>query len=138
MARVRITKEDFSIDEVCREVRNSRTGGTVAFIGVVREEDESGRIDKIEIEVYEEMAISELERLREKAIAEFGLEDMSIIHRVGCLAVGENIVLIVAAGAHRAECFAAARFVIDEMKKLVPIWKREFSASGERWVEGDH
>lgn len=138
MARVRITKEDFSVEEVCREVRNTRTGGIVAFIGVVREEDESGRIDKIEIEVYEEMAIRELERLRERAIAEFGLEDMSIVHRVGHLSVGENIVLIVAAGAHRAECFDAARFVIDEMKKLVPIWKREFSASGERWVEGDH
>jgi len=138
MARVKVTKDDFSIDEACREITTSRTGGIVTFIGVVRGEDGDERTESIEIEAYEEMATKELESLREQAIRKYGLEDLSIIHRVGQLFPGDNIVLIVAAGAHRPECFEAARFIIERIKKLVPIWKRETSSSGKKWVEGEH
>jgi molybdopterin synthase catalytic subunit len=138
MGSVRIITEDFSIDEVCKEIMTPGTGGIVTFLGVVRGEEGERRTISMEVESYMDMAERELGLLRERAMEEYGLEDMSIIHRVGSLSSGENIVIIAAAGPHRAECFDAARFIIDEIKRRVPIWKKEISPEGERWVEGEH
>jgi len=138
MGTVKITRDDFSIDKVCREIQTPGTGGIVTFLGVVRGEEGERRTTSMKVESYVEMAERELGSLREKAIDQYGLEDMSIIHRVGTLSAGENIVMISAAGPHREECFDAARFIIDEIKRAVPIWKKEISSEGERWVEGEH
>ncbi len=123
------------MDDISREVRNEATGAIVTFIGVVRGESEGGRVSRLEFETYKEMAEKELDSLREKAIEDFGLEALTVIHRYGELSVGENIVLIAAAGGHREECFKGARFMIGEIKKMVPIWKKEVFEGGERWIE---
>jgi len=138
MGTVKVTTDDFSIDEVCEGVLTPGTGGITVFLGVVRGTEDDRETSSMEVEAYHEMALRELESLRERAVSGFGLEDMSVIHRTGSLSPGENIVIIAAAGPHRDECFDAARFVIDEIKKVVPIWKKEISPKGERWVEGEH
>ncbi|MFP4170754.1 MAG: molybdenum cofactor biosynthesis protein MoaE [Methanomassiliicoccales archaeon] len=135
MEKVRVMEEDFSIQKVVDSVRDPRSGGIVTFLGTVRGEDIRGRIDAMEVESYREMALEQLWDLRSRALDEYDLVDMAIVHRVGRLSPGENIVMIAAAGVHRENAFAAARFVIDEIKRLVPIWKKELFSDQEHWVE---
>jgi len=135
---VLLIEEDFSIDEICERMRGPSTGGLVAFLGVVREENPEGSVKALDFEAYKEMAIREMLRLKQLAMERYRLENVAILHRVGRIPAGENIVLIVAAGAHREECFQAASYLIDELKRSVPIWKKEIYEEGERWVEGNH
>ena len=135
MEKVRVIQEDLSIQEVVDAVRDPRSGGIVTFLGTVRGEDDRGTIDAMEVESYREMALEQLWDLRSRALEEYDLVDMAIVHRVGRLSPGENIVMIAAAGVHRDNAFAAARFVIDEIKRLVPIWKKELFSGQEHWVE---
>ena len=133
-----VTDDDFSVDEVLRKIRNKRTGAIVSFVGVVREDDSGRKIKMLEMETYKGMAEKELSDLRDKAMKKFNLEDVTIIHRVGSLSPGDNIVLIAVASGHRKEAFAGAEFLIDELKKVVPLWKKEILEDGEVWVEGGH
>ncbi len=82
------------------------------------------------------MALRELTALRQRAMEKFDLEEAIIVHRIGPLSPGDNIVLIVVSSGHRKEAFAGAQFLIDELKKVVPLWKKEFYAGGEEWVGG--
>lgn len=133
-----VTDDDFSVDEVLRKIRNKRTGAIVSFVGVVREDDSGRKIKMLEMETYKGMAEKELSDLRDKAMKKFNLEEVTIIHRVGSLSPGDNIVLIAVASGHRKEAFAGAEFLIDELKKVVPLWKKEILEDGEVWVEGGH
>lgn len=133
-----VTEEDFSVDEVLKEIRNERTGAVVSFVGVVRDEDRGRKVRKMEMEAYKGMAEKELADLREKAMKKFGLEEVTIIHRVGSFSPGDNIVLIAVAAGHRKEAFLGAEYLIDELKKVVPLWKKEIFEDGEVWVEGGH
>ncbi|MDD1767826.1 MAG: molybdenum cofactor biosynthesis protein MoaE [Methanomassiliicoccales archaeon] len=133
-----VTEDDFSVDDVLKKIRNERTGAVVSFVGVVREEDRGRKVRKMEMEAYKDMAVGELSNLREKAMKKFGLEEIAIIHRVGSFSPGDNIVLIAVAAGHRKEAFAGAEYLIDEMKKIVPLWKKEIFEDGEIWVEGGH
>jgi molybdopterin synthase catalytic subunit len=133
-----VTNDDFSVDEVLRKIRNKRTGAIVSFVGVVREDDSGRKIKMLEMETYKGMAEKEMSDLRDKAMEKFNLEDVTIIHRIGSLSPGDNIVLIAVASGHRKEAFAGAEFLIDELKKVVPLWKKEILEDGEVWVEGGH
>lgn len=133
-----ITEKDFSVGDISKRIRTSRTGAVVTFTGVVREENPEGKVTALEFEAYKEMALREMIELKRSAMERFQLEEVAIIHRIGRIPAGENIVLIAVAGAHREECFTAAKYLIDELKKLVPIWKKELFEEGERWVEGSH
>ena len=133
-----VTEEDFSVDDALRKIRSRRTGAIVSFIGVVREEDRGRKIRKMEMEAYKGMAERELSELREKAMKKFGLEEVTIIHRIGSLSPGDNIVLIAVSSGHRKEAFAGSEYLIDELKKVVPLWKKEILEDGEVWVEGGH
>jgi len=133
-----VTDDDFSVDEVLRKIRNKRTGAIVSFVGVVREDDSGRKIKALEMETYKGMVEKELSDLRDKAMKKFNLEEVTIIHRVGSLSPGDNIVLIAVASGHRKEAFAGAEFLIDELKKVVPLWKKEILEDGEVWVEGGH
>ncbi len=93
------------------------------------------QVAKLEFEHYPGMAEKILREIRERAIREFGVIDVSIIHRIGTLPIGENIVLIAVAAVHRDEAFKACRFCIDELKRITPIWKKETTLEGEVWVE---
>jgi molybdopterin synthase catalytic subunit len=134
-ALIRLTDSDFNVDEEVSQMKKKSVGGIVTFIGTVRGESEEGQVNLMEIEVYPEMAEKQLHAINEEAIRRFNVDDIRIIHRHGELHVGDNIVLIAVSAGHRDEAFSACRYVIDELKKRVPIWKREQTPSGERWVE---
>jgi molybdopterin synthase catalytic subunit len=121
-AEIMITKEDFSIDVLVRKMKKPEIGAIVTFLGVVREE---GEIKGVEMEVYREMAEEELEKLEREALEKFDVEAVEIVHREGSLKVGENIVVILDGAKHRKDAFRACEYLIDELKKKMPIWKKE-------------
>lgn len=137
MDPVRLQAEDFSVGVVVDEIKSlsKRIGGIVVFLGTVRDLSKGKDVDKLVYEQYSEMALKELKKLREKAIKKFDLIELRIIHRYGELAVGQNVVLIVAASQHRANAFDACQWCITGLKMRVPIWKKEFTSDGEIWVE---
>ncbi len=135
--RVRIQQEPFSLDAEIEALKKSSTsiGAVVTFLGTTRDITKKKKVAKLEFEHYPGMAEKKLREIRERAIEEFRVIDVSIVHRVGTLPVGENIVLIAVASGHRDEAFKACRFCIDELKRITPIWKKETTAEGEVWVE---
>jgi molybdopterin synthase catalytic subunit len=136
-SKVRIQKENFNVeDEIEFMKKSSRNiGGIVTFLGTGRELSKGETISELNFEHYPEMAEKKLGEIREKAIKDFSIIDMSVIHRIGNMDIGENIVLIVACGEHRAEAFKACEWAIAELKRTTPIWKRETTTKGEVWVQ---
>lgn len=134
---VRIQERDFSIDEEIERVKKSskRIGGIAVFLGTARDLSKGKSISGLSFEHYPGMAEKKLNEIRESAIKDFGAIEVSIVHRIGKIGIGENIVLIIAAAEHRKEAFKACEFSIDELKKITPIWKKETTTSGEEWVE---
>jgi len=134
---IRVQAEPFSLDaEIDRIKRTSRSiCGIVTFLGTTRDVSRGETVAKLEFEHYPGMAEKKLGEIRETAIGRFGVTDVTIIHRVGTLPVGENIVLIVVAAEHRDEAFQACSFCIDELKRIAPIWKKETTPDGVVWVE---
>ena len=136
-SKVRIQLEDFSVPEEIEVMINvSRNiGGITTFLGTGRELSKGESITQLNFEHYPKMAEKKLEEIRVKAIKDYGIIDMSIIHRIGPIEIGENIVLIVAVGEHRKETFVACEWAIAELKRTTPIWKRETTSTGEVWVQ---
>ncbi len=119
---IRIQRQPFSIEQVLKSVRTPRAGAVVSFIGTVRKE---GQLRALAYESYDEMAVKKLEELRRKAIKRFGLIEASIVHRKGRLKIGEKVVIVAASAPHRKEAFEGCEWLIAELKKVVPIWKKE-------------
>ena len=134
---IRIQREDFSVgDEIAALTRRrSDTGAVVTFVGLCR--DEGGRLAALELEHYPGMAEEELRRVADEATARWSLGGVTVVHRFGKLAPGENIVLVATASGHRHAAFAAAEFLMDFLKTRAPFWKREHLADGTvgEWVE---
>jgi molybdopterin synthase catalytic subunit len=135
--RVRVTKEPFSVDEAVKLLRVPESGAYVVFLGQVRNESHGKRVEKLIYEVYPEMAEAEMERIRREALERFPILDMLIWHRYGELPVGEDTILIVASARHRKEAFEACAWALEEVKRRVPVWKKEVTDEGAFWVEGD-
>ncbi len=132
-----LTDRPIDVGQLIAAVASAGAGGTVVFLGTVRRSAEDGDVAAIAYSAYPEMAERELDGIVAEAAARWPLARVVLRHRVGEVPTGEASVAVVAAAPHRAEAFAAARFVIDETKQRVPIWKREQLASGvARWVEG--
>lgn len=134
---VRVQRENFSIDAELDRVRSrsKRIGGIATFLGIARDRSRGRDVDGITFEHYEGMAQKKLREIRERALKEFDILELLIIHRYGEIAIGENIVLIIAGAEHRTDAFAACRWAIDELKQITPIWKLEHTPEGEVWVE---
>ena len=115
-----IQHEDFSLDELVQRLKRPELGAIVTFLGVVRADP---GVTGITVEIYKEMAAVELRKLEREALENFEIEAVEIVHREGALKVGENIVAILVGARHRAEAFRACEYLIDELKKRVPIWK---------------
>lgn len=137
MGTVRILEEDFSVDAEIKKVKavSGRIGGIVTFLGTVRDFSEDRDVKKLVFEHYADMAVEKLEELRGEALEKFEIIEVAMLHRKGELEAGENIVLIVVAAEHRRNAFSACTWLIDELKRVVPIWKKEITAEGEAWVE---
>lgn len=134
---VRVQRENFSIDQELDRVRSrsKRIGGIATFLGIARDRSRGRDVDGITFEHYEGMAQKKLREIRERALKEFDILELLIIHRYGAITIGENIVLIIAGAEHRADAFTACRWAIDELKQITPIWKLEHTPDGEVWVE---
>ena len=109
-------------------------GGTVLFVGTVRNATQARRVLRLEFEAYSPMAIREMEKIGQQSIVRFGVLRVSIHHRTGVLGIGDLAVVIAISAAHRGAAFAACQFCIDTLKETVPIWKREFFEDGDTWV----
>ena len=127
---IEITEEDFSLEEMVKRAKRKDAGAVVSFLGTVRDDG----IEMMELEAFREAALQELESIRDEAVVRFSLKSAEIVHRVGLLSVGDNIVAIVCSAAHREEAFLGCRYIIEELKKRAPIWKKEIGENGERWV----
>jgi molybdopterin synthase catalytic subunit len=134
---IEITRQDFSVDQALSRLRKGEMGCIVSFVGVGRGESKGRKVLRMEIQVYDEMARRQLEGIRGEAMERFGAEEIDIIHRVGNLEVSDNIVMIAVGAAHRSEAFDACRYVLENLKKRVPIWKKEVTAEGDFWIEGE-
>jgi molybdopterin synthase catalytic subunit len=135
-ASVRLQQEDFSQDEEVSALRagSKRMGGIATFIGCARDFSEGREVTQISFDAYGSMAVAEMNRLRDEAMAKFGLLDARIVHRVGVVGAGEQIVFIAAGAEHRAPALQACHWLIDELKQRVPIWKKETTPQGDAWV----
>ena len=135
-AAVRIQLEDFSQDDEINALRASSTrmGGIATFLGCARDFSEGREVCEIGFDAYRPMALAELQKLRAEAIERFGLIDARIVHRLGTVHAGDNIVVIATGAEHRAPALDACRWLIDELKERVPIWKKEITPGGEAWV----
>jgi molybdopterin synthase catalytic subunit len=111
-----------------------RMGGIATFIGCARDFSEGREVTEISFDAYGSMALAEMNKLRDEAIAKFGLLDARIVHRVGVVSAGEQIVFIAAGAEHRAPALQACHWLIDELKQRVPIWKKEITPHGDAWV----
>jgi molybdopterin synthase catalytic subunit len=130
-----LTRFPISLEALCHEVAAPECGGIATFLGLVRNHHEGRAVLGIEYSAYQEMAESVSEAIVAEAKARWPVR-IALLHRTGELEVGEVAVAIAAAGAHREEAFAACRYVIEEVKRRVPIWKRERFVDGtEAWVE---
>ena len=133
---VRIQLEDFSQDEEIGALKagSLRMGGIATFLGCARDFSEGREVSEISFDAYDRMALPEMRKLREEAIARFGLIDARIVHRLGVVRGGDNIVFIATGAEHRAPALEACRWIIDELKERVPIWKKETTPQGDSWV----
>ncbi len=134
MPIVRIMSGPVSVDEVLAAVRSDEAGGIVCFIGTVRSSSDGSAVERIEVESSEELARTDLERICTLAAERFPVKGISVAHRTGSLKVGDVILVIAVSAAHREGAFDACRFIIDELKKSTPIWKKEFGPEESRWV----
>ena len=134
---VRVQREDFSVDAEINRVRgrSKRIGGIATFLGIARDRSKGRDVDRITFEHYEGMAQKKLREIRERALKNFDIIEVAILHRYGEIGIGDNIVLIVVGAEHRAEAFRACKWAIDELKHITPIWKLEHTPEGEVWVE---
>ena len=131
---IAIQKEDVDIGNLIENAKSAGTGAVVVFDGIVRDDD----ILEMELEAYEDVALQELETIAAAATRLHNLLHVDIIHRIGRLSVGENILIIVVSAGHRDGAYAGSRYIIEEIKTHVPIWKKELRKDGDRWVPGHH
>jgi MoaE-MoaD fusion protein len=118
-------------------IKRPEDGAAGVFEGIVRNHTHGRRTLYLDYEAYEEMALKKMEELAVRALSEFKIRDVAILHRLGRLEIGETSVLIVVASAHRAAAFDACRWLIDTLKRTVPIWKKEHFDGGAVWADGE-
>ena len=119
---IRITKEDFNVEEEFKKIHSKKNGAYSFFLGTVRH-DINDNIDGIFLECYEELAYSQLNKINEDSIQKWNLSDCVIIHRIGDLKISEKIVLVITAAPHRSDCIKACEYIIDTLKANVALWK---------------
>jgi molybdopterin synthase catalytic subunit len=134
---VALTRERIEAEKLVAAARSGEDGAVVVFDGIVRNNTRGRATLYLDYEAYEEMALAEMRRLAMEAREKFGVRPVTLVHRLGRLQIGESSVLIVVASAHRAQAFDACRWLIDTLKRIVPIWKKETFADGAVWAPGE-
>jgi molybdopterin synthase catalytic subunit len=134
---VELTREPIPADALVSAAKRGEDGAVVVFDGIVRNNSRGRQTLYLDYEAYDEMAAKQMNELAREAIARFGVRHVAIVHRLGRLHVGETSVLIIVASAHRAQAYEASRWLIDTLKKTVPIWKKETFVDGAVWADGE-
>jgi molybdopterin synthase catalytic subunit len=133
--RFRFTHDSIDTAEARRELLDLGAGGYAAFEGWVRDHNEGQEVTRLEYEAFEELAVTEGDRIVAEALRRYPIKRALCIHRIGALALGDMAVWVGVSSAHRGEAFDACRFIIDEVKHRVPIWKKEHYRNGDSgWV----
>ncbi len=132
-----LTHAVIAADNLIARAKHGEDGAVVVFDGIVRNQTRNRPTLYLDYESYEEMALKQMDSLSHEAVVRFGVRHVTLVHRLGRLNVGETSVLIVVASAHRAQAFDACRWLIDTLKKTVPIWKKETFVDGVVWAAGE-
>ncbi len=132
-----VTTDVIDVHEVLARVGSSEDGASILFLGVVRDHAEGRAVSGMRYDAYVEMAGPVLRAIAEEAAERLGTDRVAVVHRVGELDIGEVSVAIAVSSPHRAESFDASRYVIEEIKKRLPVWKKEHYVDGtDDWVKG--
>lgn len=129
-----IVAEPIDVGRVIAAVGDHAAGAVATFVGATRRENAGRAVTRLEYEAHDTMAVREMRRLGEEACRRWGLAGVALVHRVGLVPLGEASVVIAASAPHRAEAFEACRWLIDRLKEIVPIWKKEHYAGGAVWI----
>jgi molybdopterin synthase catalytic subunit len=135
--RVEIVDGVIPAAEIVAGLKAGPDGAVCVFDGIVRDNTRGRKTLHLDYEAYREMALSQMNALAAEAVAKFGVRDVAVVHRLGRLQVGESSVLVAVASAHRGAAFDACRWLIDTLKKTVPIWKKEQFEDGAIWAAGE-
>ncbi|MDY1591701.1 MAG: molybdenum cofactor biosynthesis protein MoaE [Methanofastidiosum sp.] len=133
---IRLQREDFSVDNELKRIKNDKCGASVIFLGSVKSEMDGKKVMKMELDVYLEMAEKKLGEIETDATKKYDIIESSIIHRYGELLVGDNIVLIIVKSIDRAKSFEACKFILERLKEEVPIFKKEYMEDNVFWHGG--
>jgi len=134
---VAIVRDPIDTARALAQLKRGEDGAALAFEGVVRNQSHGRKTLYLDYEAYEEMALREMEALATQALSRFQIRDVALVHRLGRLQIGETSVLVAVASAHRAAAFEACRWLIDTLKRTVPIWKKEYFEDGSVWADGE-
>src|SRR6185437_14327322 len=135
--RIALVREVIDAVSLVTAAKDGSDGAVVVFDGIVRDNTRGRKTLHLDYEAYEEMALKQMRELAAQARERFGVRHVTIVHRLGRLLVGETSVLIVVASAHRSHAYEASRWLIDTLKKTVPIWKKETFVDGAVWADGE-
>ena len=135
--RVEITDARIETEAIVAAIKAGSDGAVCVFDGIVRDNTRGRKTLYLDYEAYREMAFEQMRGLAAEAVTRFGVRDVALVHRLGRLHVGETSVLVVVAAAHRGAAFDACRWLIDTLKKTVPIWKKEQFVDGATWADGE-
>lgn len=135
--RVEIVDGVIPAAEIVAELKAGPDGAVCVFDGIVRDNTRGRQTLHLDYEAYREMALEQMRGLAAEAVTKFSVRDVALVHRLGRLVVGETSVLVVVASAHRGAAFEACRWLIDTLKRTVPIWKKEQFVDGAIWADGE-
>jgi molybdopterin synthase catalytic subunit len=135
--QIEITAGPLAPEPFLQHVRRDDSGAVALFLGVVRDHSHGRRVLYLEYDAYPEMAERKLREVAEEALARWPITDVAIAHRTGRLEIGETSLLVAVSSPHRHDAFAACHHIVNRIKEVVPIWKKEVWEGGEAWIEGD-
>lgn len=133
---IRITNNRLNLQEIMFELEDNSAGALSMFIGNVRNRGRSGNVSEIYYEVYSEMAEQKMREIENEAQTKWGIKKLVAIHRIGNIKVGESSIIIGVSSEHRHEAFEACKYIINNVKARVPIWKKEISKESQKWADG--
>ena len=133
---IRVTDDVLDTGEATAAVSRPEAGAVVLFLGIVRNNNLGRTVNHLVYDAYPSMAEKVLRTIATEAMDRFSLEDCALLHRTGRLAIGEASLLVAVSAGHRVAGFEAAHWLVDEVKKRVPVWKKEVWDDGESWIEG--
>ena len=133
---ISITNNHLSLQEIMCELEDNSAGALSIFIGNVRNRGKTGNVSEIYYEAYSEMAEEKMREIENEAQTKWGIKNLVAIHRIGNIKAGETSIIIGVSSEHRHEAFEACKYVINNVKTRVPIWKKEISKESQKWADG--